>query len=117
MCSRTVRILTMSAMASASLLAVFLFGHDEALATREATAVAMIALIASLPLIDSVMFGSSVRPETAGVVAGLAVGFFVRQSTLSELLARGAERVLATAFAVSLVLFAVRKVRAKRQSE
>lgn len=102
--SRASRSAVMLATACAGLLVMFVVGSDMAMSSREVTTVAALALLASLPLVDSVMFGSSVSPETAGATFGLSLGFFLRQSMISDQLAAGADRLLMTAFAVSLVL-------------
>jgi hypothetical protein len=87
-----------------SLLAVHVFGSGQVFASAHVTAIAAVALLLSLPLVDSAIAGVSVPPGTAGLACGLPVGFFVRQASVSEALASGAARVLSAAALVSLVL-------------
>lgn len=114
---RLVRSVVLAATAGAGMLVMTVAGPDARFSTAEATAVAVLALLLALPLVDSALFGSSVRPETAGVCLGLPVGFLFRQSSISEALASGADRVLVAALAVSLALAAFRWLRRRRHAQ
>lgn len=116
MMSRAVRISTMVAMLFPSMLIVFLVRPDASFVLVETTAIATLSLFVSLPLVDSVLFGSSVRPETAGICMGLPIGFFVRQSLVSNDLAVGAERVLMSALFLSLCLGVARLWRRRQRA-
>ena len=110
------RTLIFLACFMASLLATFIFVLVGPLSEAGATGLAAIVLLLSLPLVDSALFGKSVKPELAGVIFGLPMGFFLRQSMISPELASGASRVVATAIFISIVLAVVRLMRSRRQS-
>lgn len=98
----------------AALLAIFLV-DDGGFVQIAPTAVATFALLCSLPMVDSALFGKTVHPALGGAVLGWSLGFFVRQSAISTDLFEGAHKVLGAAFAVSIILMIVRFVRARRQ--
>lgn len=110
------RILIFLACFMASLLATFLFVLVGPLSEAGASGLASIVLLLSLPLVDSALFGKSIKPELAGVILGLPIGFFLRQSMISPELAAGASRVVATAIFISIALGVVRLIRSRRQS-
>ena len=99
-----------------AILSVYVIGASEAFLSPSVTAIAAMALLLSLPLVDSAMGGSSVSPGVAGICAGMPIGFFMRQAELSPALASGAGRILGVAFAVSLALLVRRLWTRRRQS-
>jgi hypothetical protein len=103
-----VRLTVLCGVMMAAILLVALTGRPEAFTSVSVTAIAALSLILALPLLDSAIAGGSVRPETAGGVTGLCVGFFVRQSEVSDALARGADRILLVALVISVALVARR---------
>lgn len=114
--ARAVRIAVLLATTLTGVLLISLLGNDLPYSTIEATGLAMATLLASLPLVDSVLFGRSVRPETAGAVFGLSLGFFLRQAQISPELASGSGRVMATALFGSLLLGAWRWYRGRQST-
>lgn len=107
-------ILVMGAVAMTMILAVAMLPEVEAVRTARGTALAVAVLLLSLPLVDSVAFGSTIRAETAGFVAGLPLGFLLRQADQVPHLAAGGERVAAFAVVISIGLV-VRRVWRRRQ--
>ena len=118
MMGRVVRVGVVASCAVSSMLCVHLVGTAEAFSSPHITALAAIALLLSLPLLDSALAGSSVPPATAGLAAGLPLGFFLRQSAVSVPLAAGAGRVVPASLLISAVMAAVRlaRRRSSRQS-
>lgn len=110
------RFLVFAACFMASLLATFLFVLVGPLSEAGATGLAGIVLLLSLPLVDSALFGKTIKPELAGVILGLPIGFFLRQSMISPELASGASRVVATAIFISIALGIARLIKSRRQS-
>lgn len=108
-----IRPLVMAATAVGAILLVSLVGRDVAFTSVTTTGLAALALMLSLPLVDSSIAGGQIRPDTAGFCIGLPVGFFLRQAEFSPELARGADRILAVALLISLVLL-LRRLWARR---
>jgi len=102
---RAARVVVVVSTLLAGVLATMMIGTSDIFATAQGSLIATALLFCSTVLMDSALFGSSVRPETAGIVSGLALGFFLRQSTVSVALAQGGARVAATAFVISVGLF------------
>lgn len=101
---RTVRVVVTVSALLAGILATMMFADSTVYSTAQGSLIAAGLLFCSAVLMDSALFGRRVRPETAGLVAGLSLGFFLRQSAISEPLAQGAARVAGTAFVISLGL-------------
>lgn len=85
------------------------------------TALATAVLFFSLPLVESVLAGSARRPELAGVSLGLGLAFFTRQATVLDssgtaYLAPGSQRILITAFVLSLALWGYRRFRSAQSA-
>jgi hypothetical protein len=116
MLARAKGALVMIAVALTAVLVVSLLPDLEAVRSARGTAMAVSVLLLSLPLADSAMFGSTVRPETAGVVLGVPMGFLLRQSQEAPALAAGAGRVAVCALVVSMVLAGVRVYRFRQRA-
>lgn len=119
----------MMAAAASTTLAVILMGHSEVpFRDPSVTATAVLALLLSLPLVDSVLFSGRVQPFAAGVSAGVPLGFLSVQAAITDTdgghpFVPGVSAVLAFAFSVScllaaarIVAMAVRRRRSRSQS-
>lgn len=111
---KTSEILIMALMACTGMFVSFAMLPDDAIISAHCTAFAALALLASLPLVDSVIFGSSAKAEPSGISLGLPLGFFMRQSLVFDY-AQGAERVVAFAFVISVGLAGWRWMSGRRQ--
>lgn len=114
--ARTIAALVLFSVSMATVLVVVMLPEVEAVTTARGTALAVAVLLMSVPLVDSAVFGSSVRPETAGVVLGVPMGFLVRQAQQTPALAAGTGRVATLALILSAVLFAIRVHRLRQRA-
>lgn len=110
------RLFTISVFFSATLSALLAMtmvcpGGASPFLTAEGSGLATLALFASLPLVDEGVLagGRRVGAYAAGVSIGIPLFFFMRQQQMAQGmgmrgLAVGADRVLATAFVLSLLV-------------
>ena len=99
---------------------------EDALASPDTTAMAVVSLLVSLWFFDGTVLRADERPSVtdtflAGLVIGPSFGFFFVQAAYADRvgnagLASGAHRIMALAFVVSFVLVAVRWRSRRRQS-
>ncbi len=114
--ARAISALVLFSVSMAVVLFVAMLPGMEVVTTAGGTALAVVVLALSVPLVDSAVFGSSVRPETAGVVLGVPTGFLVRQAQEAPALAAGAGRVAVLAMVLSAVLLGVRVYRNRQRA-
>lgn len=114
--ARAKAALILFAVAMTAMLVVSMLPDVEAVRTARGTAMAVAVLLLGLPLVDSAMFGSTVRPETAGVVVGFPMGFLLRQSQEAPALAAGAGRIAVFALVASMVMAGVRAYRIRQRA-
>lgn len=107
------RLMCFAGCLSAALLFVFLQPPGPFLDIH-ATAVASLALLLCLPMVDSALFGRTVDPSLGGALLGLSMGFFMRQASIAPSLAPGAERILLGAFVLSVGVGLFRRLRRRR---
>jgi len=110
----TTRIACFAGTFMSALLAMFVVGPGP-FGQIGPTAVATLALLCALPMVDSALMGRSVHPALGGAVLGWPLGFFVRQAQVSSELAAGGGRIVAAAFVLSLALGGLRWYRSRRQ--
>lgn len=118
------RISAIWTMAAAVFLSMFIMAvfvpDDASFRNAAVTAIAAVTLFMSIPMVESVVSGGSAEPMRAGLTFGLPLAFFLRQATIvdaegSTYLSAGAHRIIATAFALSVVLFVLRLIRHRRR--
>jgi hypothetical protein len=113
---RIVRVVVTAACVFAALLVTMMLGGSTVFGTMEGSVIATVTLLGATALLDSALFGTRIAPETAGVVTGVALGFFLRQSDVSPELSAGAGRVASTAALLSVVLLIVRLWRRRQRA-
>lgn len=100
-------IFMMFAILMLSLLVVFILPDSPAFSDKKVTSIAFVTLICGVIAVCGGFLSNRFQSHISGFIFGLPVGFFLRQSEVSEELAAGAERILWFAFFLGVGIIAI----------